>query len=144
MNPVRQLLSLMSLAIVAAALSVVAIKAPAAADSETSAAGSQDTERLACLEAITNPVGDQASVKATSDERSMIINRCVAQAGEFGTAVVRACAEKDMASYEALLAYPEACAPFVVRCAKRVGQHSWGMVRICVDKDIGREQGSED
>ena len=61
MNPVRQLLSLMSLAIVAAALSVVAIKAPAAADSETSAAGSQDTERLACLEAIANPVGDQAS-----------------------------------------------------------------------------------
>ena len=144
MNPVKPALWLVSLALLTAAFFVVHVKASVAADAEKAVPGIQDAERRACLEAIANPVGDQAPAKATNDERSMIINRCLAQSGEFGTALVRACAEQDLASYEALLAYPEACAPFVVRCAKRVGQHSWGMVRICVDKDIGGAQGSED
>jgi hypothetical protein len=144
MIPVRQLLWLVCVAIVAVAIAVLTVKASAAADTEAPATGSQDAERLACLEAIANPVGDQAPVKATNDERSMIISRCLAQTGEFGVAMARACARKDLASYEALLAYPEACAPFVVRCAKRVGQHSWGMVKICVNTDIGGEQGSKD
>ena len=143
MRPVTQLLWFMCLAITAAVMSDITFRAPLAADTESAAPGNQDMERRACLEAIDNPVGEQAPAKATNDERSKIINRCLAQAGEFGTAVVRACAEQDLASYEALLAYPEACAPFVVRCAKRVGQHSWGMVKICVDRDIGAEQGSE-
>ena len=143
MNPVRRLLRLMSLAIAAAVISVITVMASVAADTETPAAGNQDTEHLACLEAIANPVEDQAPGKATSDEQSLIISRCLAQAGEFGAAVARACVEQELASYEVLLAYPEACGVFVVRCAKRVGQHGWGMVRICVDKDIGREQGLE-
>ena len=144
MNPVRSPLWLISLALMTAAISVIDVKAPVAADAVTDIVGNHDTDRLACLEAIANPVGDQAPAKTTDDERSKIINRCLAQTGEFGTAMVRACADRDLASYEALLAYPEACAPFVVRCAKRVGQHSWGMVRICVDQDIGAEQGPED
>ena len=144
MHPVRQLRSLAGLAVIAAAISVISIKTSAAADAGTPAADSQGAERLACLEATGNPVGDQEPQTATEEERSMIINRCLAQTGEFGAAMVRACAEKDLASFEALLAYPEACAPLVVRCAKRVGQHSWGMVKICVDKDIGREPGEED
>ena len=144
MNPVRPPLWLISIALVTAAFFVVDLKASVIADADTAIEGNQDTERLACLEAIANAVGDQAPAKATNDERSMIINRCLAQTGEFGAAMARACAEKDLASYEALLAYPEECGPFVVRCAKQVGQHSWGMVKVCVDKAIGAQQGSED
>ena len=144
MNAVRQLSWLACLAIVVAVISVIAVRASFAADGEAPGTGNQETERIACLEAIANPVGDQAAAKATDEERSLIINRCLAQTGEFGAAMVRACAEKDLASYEALLAYPEECAPFVVRCAKRVGQHSWGMVRICVGKDLASEGASAD
>ena len=143
MNPVRQPLRLARLAILAAAISLLSVCASVAAGAESPADG-LDTDRLACREAIANPVEGPEPVKATSDERSLIINRCLAQTGEFGAAMVRACAEKDLASYEALLAYPEACAPFVVGCAKRVGQHSWDMVKICVDREIAADQGQED
>ena len=139
MNPLRQSLWLACLGIVAAAISFIDVKALAAADTEAPSAGSQDAERVACIEAIANPVEDQAVAKATNEERSMIINRCLAQTGEFGAAMARACAEKDLESYEAVLAYPEECAPFVVRCAKRVGQHSWGMVKICVERAVAEE-----
>ena len=134
MNPFRRPLWLLGLALAAAI----------AHGAETPAAGPQDTARLACLAAIADPAADQAPAKATSDERSLIINRCLAQTGEFGAAMVRACAAKDLASYEALLAYPEACAPFVVGCAKRVGQHGWGMVRICVEREIAAHPAPED
>ena len=122
----------------------LALAASVAHGAETPAAGPQDTARRACLAAIADPAADQAPAKATSDERSLIINRCLAQAGEFGAAMVRACAEKDLASYEALLAYPEACAPFVVGCAKRVGRHGWGMVRTCVEREIAAHPAPED
>ena len=93
---------------------------------------------------MANPKGQGAPIEVTSDERSLIITRCLSQTGEFGTAMARTCIEQDLAAYRALLAYPEACAPFVVRCAKRLGQHGWGMVKICVDKDIEAERPSVD
>ena len=104
----------------------------------------RNAERLACLDAMANPKGQDAPIEATNDERSLIIARCLSQTGEFGSAMARACAEHDLAAYEALLAYPEACASFVVYCAKRLGQHGWGMVKICVDKDIKAERGAAD
>ena len=100
----------------------------------------QDMERLACLDAIANKKGHAAPTELTSDERSLIIARCLSQTGEFGSAMARACVEQDLASYEALLAYPEECASFVVLCAKQLGQHGWGMVKICVDEDIEAER----
>ena len=132
-------LRLICLVVMAVASCVLTVEAPIAADRERSVMAAQDVERLACLDAIANPTGQEAPVEATSDERSMIITRCLSQAGEFGSAMTRACVKQDLASYEALLAYPEECASFVVRCAKRLGQHGWGMVKICVDKDIEAE-----
>ena len=104
----------------------------------------QDTGRLACFEAVVNPKGRGAPIEVTSDERSLIIARCLSQTGEFGSAMARACVEQELASYEALLAYPEACASVVVRCAKQLGQHGWGMVKICVDQDIEAERALAD
>lgn len=144
MNPVRRPLWLVRLVILAAAISLIGVRGSVAAGAESRAADGHAADRLACREAVADPVEGAEAAKATTDERSMIINRCLAQTGEFGAAMVRTCAERDLASYEALLAYPEACAPFVVRCAKRVGQHGWGMVKICVDGEIAGDQGQED
>ena len=111
-----------------------------AADRERPAIVEQNMERHACLDAMANPKGQGAPTEATSDERSLIIARCLSQTGEFGSAMARTCVEQDLAAYETLLAYPEACASFVVHCAKRLGQHGWSMVKICVDKDIEAER----
>ena len=139
MNSHGRVVRLICLVVVVVANCVFTVKAPIASDRERSMMIDQDMERLACLDAIANPMGQGAPVEATSDERSMVIARCLSQTGEFGSAMTRVCIEQDLASYEALLAYPEECASFVVRCAKRLGQHGWGMVKICVDKDIEAE-----
>lgn len=123
---------------------VFATQVSIAAGQERSAPGRQKMERLACLDTIANPKKGGPPIEVTSDERSRIITGCLSQMGEFGSAMTRACAERDLSAYQALLAYPEACAPFVVRCARKVGQHGWGMVKICVDKDIGSERTAAD
>ncbi len=106
------------------------LKPSIASDRERSTIVEQNMERHACLDAMANPKGHGAPTEVTSDERSLIIARCLSQTGEFGSAMARACAEQDLASYEALLAYPEEYASVVVRCAKQVGQHGWGMVNL--------------
>lgn len=138
MAPGRYTWRLICLAAIAACWASCAFgpKPSVAAEREQPAIAEQDAERLACLDAIANPEGQGAPVEVTSDERSLIITRCLSQTGEFGDAMTRMCVQQDLAAYKALLAYPEACASVVVRCAKRVGQHGWGMVKICVDKDI--------
>ena len=133
-NPGRHTLRLICLAVVAVASCVFAVQASIAFD----------PERLACLDAIANKKGHAAPTEVTSDERSLIIARCLSQTGEFGSAMARACVEQELASYEALLAYPEACASVVVGCAKQLGQHGWGMVKICVDEDIEAERALAD
>ena len=144
MNPTRHTFRLTCLAVVAVASCVFAVKGSLASERERPAMVQQDVERLACLDAMANPQGHGAPVEATSDERSKIIAGCLSQTGEFGTAMTRACVEQDLSAYEALLAYPEQCAPFVVRCAKRLGQHGWGMVKLCVDQSIESEPATAD
>ena len=136
MNPHRHTLRLTCLAVVAVASCVFAVQASIDSDRGRFTMVKQDMERFACLDAIANLEGHGAPMEVTSDERSLIIARCLSQTGEFGSAMARACVEQDLSSYEALLAYPEECASFVVCCAKRLGQHGWGMVRICVDEEI--------
>jgi hypothetical protein len=41
----------------------------------------QDMERLACLDAIANTKGHAVPTEVTSDERSLIIARCLSQNG---------------------------------------------------------------
>ena len=145
MAPDRYTWRLICLAALAACWASCAFGPKSVADErERSAIAEQDTERLACLDAIANLEGQSAPIEVTSDERSLIITRCLSQTGEFGSAMTRTCIEQDLVAYRALLAYPEACASVVVHCAKRLGQHGWGMVKICVDKDIEAERLSAD
>ena len=85
MNPDRHTLQLICLAVVAVASCVFAVQVSIASD----------PERLACLEAIANPKGHAAPTEA-SDERSLIITRCLSQTGEFGSAMARACVEQGL------------------------------------------------
>lgn len=144
MNPDNHHWRLICLAVAAVASCVFVVQAPVASDREHTATVNQEVEQLACLDAIANATEHAAPVEATSDERSKIIAGCLSQTGEFGSAMTRACVKEDLAAYEALLAYPEPCASFVVRCAKQLGQHGWGMVKICVDKDIESARATAD
>ena len=144
MNPDRHKFRLICIAAVAVASCVFAVNLSMASDRDPSTMVVQDMERRACLDAIADPKGHGAPIEVTSEERSLIIARCLSQTGEFGSAMARVCVQQDLASYEALLAYPEACGSVVVRCAKQLGQHGWGMVKICVDKDIEAERISAD
>ena len=144
MNPDRHTLRLICLAVLAVAICVFAVQASIVSDRGRFTMVKQDMERFACLDAIANLEGHGAPMEVTSDERSLIIARCLSQTGEFGSAMARACVEQELASYEALLAYPEECASVVVGCAKQLGQHGWGMVKICVDQDIEAERALTD
>ena len=66
----------------------------------------------------------------------MIISRCQAQTGEFGSVMVRACIAEDTAAYEALQTFAAEHTPFIERCVGQLGQHGWAMVRICVERQI--------
>ena len=144
MNPDRHTLRLICFAVLAVAICVFAVQASIVSDRGRFTMVKQDMERFACLDAIANLEGHGAPMEVTSDERSLIIARCLSQTGEFGSAMARACVEQELASYEALLAYPEECASVVVGCAKQLGQHGWGMVKICVDQDIEAERALAD
>ena len=96
----------------------------------------QESERLACLDAAAGAAGRPHPTDTGRDERSVIISRCQAQTGEFGSVMVRACIAQDTAAYEALQASPAEHTPFIERCVGQLGQHGWGMVRICVERHI--------
>lgn len=57
----------------------------ASADLERCAAIKQDAERLACYDAIANESETRRTQDAGQDERSLVIARCRAQMGEYGS-----------------------------------------------------------
>ena len=100
----------------------------------------QDMERLACYDALMAKMKNRASSDVSRDERSAVISRCRTQMGEYGSAMVKACVDQDMAAYETLRSYPDEHAPFIERCAKQMGEYGWSMVKACTDQDIKAER----
>ena len=67
-------------------------------------------------------------------ERQKIIARCREEMGEHGSAMVKYCADKDIAAYRALQSYSAELHPFVERCIGEMGSYGWSMVKYCADK----------
>ena len=84
------------------------------------------------------------SANVSRDERKVVIARCRTQMGEYGSAMVKACVDQDMAAYEALQAYPDDHAPFIERCVRHMGEYGWSMVKACADQDIEAERALAD
>ena len=108
-----------------------------------------DAERLACYDLLAkeaSPQGDreQAAQSDEAAERERIIARCRDEMGEYGSAMVKYCAEKDIAAYRALQRYPVEHRSFVERCTTEMGEYGWNKVKYCADKDIDAEQALSD
>lgn len=109
-----------------------------------------DAERLACYDLLAKELLSQEAREPTPDasdeaaEREKIISRCRDEMGEYGSAMVKYCAEKDIAAYRALQRYPVEHRSFVERCTGEMGEYGWSMVKYCADKDIDAEQALTD
>ena len=109
-----------------------------------------NAERLACYDLLAK----QSSPEETSEssatgtdeaaEREKIISRCREDMGEYGSAMVKFCAEEDLAAYRALRRYPVDHRSFVERCAREMGRYGWNMVKFCADEDIDAERALSD
>lgn len=84
------------------------------------------------------------STDVSRDERKAVIARCRAQMDEYGSAMVKACVDQDMAAYQALQAYPDNHTPFIERCVRHMGQYGWSMVKACTDQDLEAERALAD
>ena len=109
-----------------------------------------DAERLACYDLLAkeaSPQEDHERAAAQIDEaaeRERIITRCREDMGEYGSAMVKFCAEEDLAAYKALRRYPAEHNSFVERCMREMGNYGWNMVKFCADEDIDAEQALND
>ena len=59
---------------------------------------------------------------------------------EYGSAMVKACADQDIEALNALASYPEKAKPFIARCRQQMSEYGWAMVKACTDQDIAAEK----
>ena len=76
-----------------------------AADLSECAAIPDDTERLACYDALAKAASPAATSQKEREESSIrneTIDRCQTQMGSYGAAMVKACVDQDLEAYEDL------------------------------------------
>ena len=84
------------------------------------------------------------SVEAQSKIKEEIISRCRTDMGEYGSAMVKACADMDIEAAVALNKVPEKYNFIVSRCLKDMREYGYAMVKACVDMDIEAEEALAD
>ena len=115
-------------------------------DLATCANVKDDVERLACYDLLAKESqGEETGERSAAEsndaaERKIIVSRCREEMGEHGSAMVKYCAERDIAAYGALQRYPLELRPFIERCEHEMGPYGWSMVKYCADKDIDAER----
>ena len=109
-----------------------------------------DAQRLACYDLLAEESLSQEAPERSADasdeaaERKRIISRCREEMGEYGSAMVKACADQDIEAYQALGSYPVELRTFIDRCEKEMGRYGWSMVKACADQDIDAERALND
>ena len=109
-----------------------------------------DAERLACYDLLAKESLSQEAREGSANasdeaaERSRIISRCREEMGDYGSAMVKACADQDIEAYQALERYPVELRSFVDRCEREMGRYGWSMVKACADQDIDAERALSD
>lgn len=135
-----------------AAFALVAIQIDRAESSDLASCANveDDAKRLACYDLLAKESLFQEDREPTAEprdesaEREKIIERCRKEMGEYGSAMVKYCAEEDIAAYRALQRYPVEHSPFVERCIGEMGPYGWSMVKYCADEDIEAERALSD
>lgn len=87
---------------------------------------------------------EAASKGVQSIERSRIVARCRDAMGEYGSAMVKACADRDIEAQKALRSYPAAYSAIVRRCTESMGNYGHHMIKACADRDIEAETALQD
>lgn len=75
---------------------------------------------------------------AIDSVRSSAIARCREAMGDYGSAMVKACVDQDVAAYQALASY-SAHEAMILRCRRNMESYGWAMIKACVDQDIEAE-----
>ena len=151
--------------LVTALLAVLAVAQPAAAESkdcsslQKCAMLTDDENRLACYDGLfraateeaSKPTGgfwgrDAESQEAAAQKRvlAIVMKRCRREMQAYGSAMVKACVDQDMAAYRALLDYPSEHFSIQARCSGQMAQYGWAMVKACVDQDVEAERALKD
>ena len=114
-----------------------------AADLSGCAAISDDTERLACYDALANAASPAATSQKEREEASIrneIIDRCQTQMGSYGASMVKACVDQDLEAYEELQKLIPSQNSIIDRCARQMDSFGWSMVLACTEQDIEAAQ----
>lgn len=114
----------------------------AATDLESCAAIQDGAERLACYDGLAS--GPGVSERNAQTERDTIIARCREQMGQYGSAMVKACVDQDMAAYSVLQTYASEHGWIIERCVNMMQTYGWSMVKACADQDIEAERALSD
>ena len=135
--------------IVTLALVGVLIVGAEASDLANCAKMKNDAERLACYDLLAEDSQEKKTSERDAEsneaaEREKIISRCRKEMAEYGSAMIKYCAEEDIAAYRALQSYPAELRPLVERCNREMGGYGWSMVKYCADEDIDAERALND
>ena len=121
-----------------------------ASDLASCAKVNDDAQRLACYDLLAKESLSQEVPESSADaseeaaERKRIISRCREEMGEYGSAMVKACADQDIEAYQALASYSGELRTFIDRCEREMGRYGWSMVKACADQDIDAERALND
>jgi len=77
--------------------------------------------------------GAFSAVAAEKDPTQEIVARCQEQMGQYGAAMVKACADQDIEAVNALSKYPDQDREMIARCFRTMKQYGWAMVKACAD-----------
>lgn len=114
-----------------------------------------DKNRLACYDGLFRaateeagkPTGgvwgsDTESEEAAAQKRvlAIVMRRCRREMQAYGSVMVKACVDQDMAAYRALLDYPPEHLSIQARCTGQMAQYGWAMVKACVNQDVEAER----
>ena len=116
--------------------------APAStADFNRCAAIADDGQRLACYDELVGRA-DQAEAERDDQDniQDEIIDRCRREMASYGSAMVKACVDRDIEAYQALQSYPSEYSEMADRCEREMVTYGWSMVKACADRDIEAER----
>ena len=87
------------------------------------------------------PARKSDSAKSEMDKvRTVVIQRCRSQMGEYGSSLVKVCVDEDMAAWQRLSRAPAAHRKFIARCESQMAEYGWSLVETCAKEDIKAEK----
>ena len=81
-----------------------------------------------------------APSQASANVKQEIITRCRTQMQDYGSAMVKACVDQDIAALRSLNRYPKEHQTIVSRCHRQMKDYGYAMVKACADQDIQAEE----